>query len=196
MSYYESEDGGPRKHRRSYEHQVRYEKRPRYHEPGMNEAPLQDPCTALCRSIFELGDKEGPFEMVRDGILSDYDKYKAEIHTGFVDCISTCSWKTRSYPTLVGLLNVKHPDMVKELFALLVYELSSFLRTGQWAKSALVLDFLADCVQLNLLRTEDWFVFLQTLVEALSETQSVTSASVQDQIALVLFGSLVYVSRQ
>ena len=95
-----------------------------------------------------------------------------------VECASEMAWKSRIYSSLMGLVNLENPSLVKEKFIpLLLNSMDKFIINESWSKFTLSLRFLADLVTVNVVDGLSFLHFIEPLIDFIEQCSSSSSCS-------------------
>ncbi|EGC35563.1 hypothetical protein DICPUDRAFT_55124 [Dictyostelium purpureum] len=144
----------------------------------------------LTSLIVRIGDKatsslESNIEALANALLADIPKHGTLIQDILFKCISQLTYKAPVYGTLVGLINAKNFEFGKEIVCRLVDEILSALNKKKFIQVKLLIKFIPELVNANVLSVQSIFELYESLLSILN-TSSYTQNKADFFVYLVL----------
>ncbi|EAL72257.1 initiation factor eIF-4 gamma middle domain-containing protein [Dictyostelium discoideum AX4] len=135
--------------------------------------PEEDFKSKLTSLIVRIGDKatsslESNIDALANALLADIPKQSSLIQDILFKCVSSLTYKTPIYATLVGLINVKNSEFGKEVVCRLVDEIFSAMEKKKFHNAKLLIRFIPELVNANVLTINAIFELYETLLSVLN----------------------------
>ncbi|KYR00264.1 initiation factor eIF-4 gamma middle domain-containing protein [Tieghemostelium lacteum] len=127
----------------------------------------------LTSLIIKIGDKpssaiESNIDGLVNALLHDITTQKEAIQNILFKCISQLPYKTPIYGTIVGIINAKNAEFGKEVVCRLVDEINSALLKKQFNQLKLLIRFIPELINANVLPITAIFELFETLLSFLN----------------------------
>ncbi|CAG8539323.1 2155_t:CDS:10, partial [Scutellospora calospora] len=119
--------------------------RGRSYSESQDQAIVDSPEKNLTTLLIILGDKMTPqeihknIEKIAEIVQAEYSKYEPLVLNTIKNCFMELPMKTFIYGTLVGLVNVKRPDIGSAIVKMTAQTLQQCLNEGNWRKAKFAL---------------------------------------------------------
>ncbi|KAF2069159.1 hypothetical protein CYY_009519 [Polysphondylium violaceum] len=135
--------------------------------------PEEDFKNKLTSLIVRIGDKlsdslASNIDGLANALLTDISNHNSTIQTILFKCISSLSYKTPIYGTLVGLMNVKNFQFGKEIVCTLIDEINNAFANKKFFSLKLLIRFIPELILANVLHTNAIFELYETLLSVLN----------------------------
>eukprot|EP01012_Entosiphon_sulcatum_P009994 TRINITY_DN15775_c0_g1_i4.p1 TRINITY_DN15775_c0_g1~~TRINITY_DN15775_c0_g1_i4.p1 ORF type:complete len:896 (+),score=194.08 TRINITY_DN15775_c0_g1_i4:40-2688(+) len=121
----------------------------------------------LYELITRVGDRtglEGQLSDLQAAILATESEHDFVLET-LLKCIGQLTVKTSIYSTVCLLINREAPELVRRCVERSVEMIVSFCRENEWCSVSLMVRFICDLVNVELVDPADVFIFLETLLD-------------------------------
>jgi len=123
--------------------------------------------------------------------VSDLEEYKSAVVDCFIDCILEKPEKSSTFTTLLGLLNVKQPAVVASIVISLAEKLQGALDAGEFFDVEMLVRFLVDLCNTNVVSAASATELLGTFVDAATAAgDSGVNAGRSDTLVRIVLGTL------
>ncbi|CAG8703889.1 18220_t:CDS:2, partial [Cetraspora pellucida] len=149
--------------------------RGRSYSESQDQATDDSPEKRLSTLLIILGDKMTPqeihknIEKIAEIVQTEYSKYEPLVLKTIKNCLMELPMKTFIYGTLVGLVNVKRPDIGSAVVKMTAQTLQQCLNEGNWRGAKFALKFFAELTNANVILPRTMLDIYDDLLTTLDE---------------------------
>ncbi|CAG8808138.1 19799_t:CDS:10, partial [Gigaspora margarita] len=149
--------------------------RGRSYSESQDQVTDDSPEKKLSTLLIILGDKMTPqeihknIEKIADIVQTEYSKYEPLVLKTIKNCFMELPMKTFIYGTLVGLVNVKRPDIGSAVVKMTAQTLQQCLNEGNWRGAKFTLKFFAELTNANVILPRTMLDIYDDLLTTLDE---------------------------
>ncbi|CAG8720387.1 3359_t:CDS:10, partial [Cetraspora pellucida] len=149
--------------------------RGRSYSESQEQATDDSPEKRLSTLLIILGDKMTPqeihknIEKIAEIVQTEYSKYEPLVLKTIKNCLMELPMKTFIYGTLVGLVNVKRPDIGSAIVKMTAQTLQQCLNEGNWRGAKFALKFFAELTNANVILPRTMLDIYDDLLTTLDE---------------------------
>ncbi|KAF0552907.1 ARM repeat-containing protein [Gigaspora margarita] len=174
--------------------------RGRSYSESQDQVTDDSPEKKLSTLLIILGDKMTPqeihknIEKIADIVQTEYSKYEPLVLKTIKNCFMELPMKTFIYGTLVGLVNVKRPDIGSAVVKMTAQTLQQCLNEGNWRGAKFTLKFFAELTNANVILPRTMLDIYDDLLTTLDEPNVKLYRA--DTIVYIVLSTLPFVALQ